>query len=287
MTGNPIYPLLPGVFPTRDWSIAHGHAFDTYMRLYNWGSGHTHWSEHFRLGLLLLVGVVYAAGAFLLWRRVSDLNIRRLLLLAALPTLIAFATTGLYGRFLIPILPLHALILLLLSEPMWKKQTIARIAFGAWILLNGLLYLRSSAPHIGEAFRVATGRETRQQYLLNQLPPMPLWNYANAHLRPEDRILVSGFGDTYYCNSYCYVLKAFYQNRFRLDTWDHFLSDVQRDHIGYLIVAPTSLPLPEYGPAYLPADNATLFPQRLAREYGQPLASASDLVLYRLLLPSP
>ena len=40
------------------------------------------------------------------------------------------------GRFLIPILPFHALILLLLSEPFWKKQTVARIAFGAWIILN-------------------------------------------------------------------------------------------------------------------------------------------------------
>lgn len=286
LTGNPIYPLLPGMFPTRDWSAAHGHAFDTYMRLYNWGSGHTHWSEHFRLVLLLLVSIVYAASVFLLWRRCTNLNIRRLLLLAALPTLTAFATTGLYGRFLIPLLPLHALILLLLSELIWKKHTVARIAFSAWIILNGLLYLRSATPHIGEALRVVTGRETRQQYLLNQLPPMPLWNYANTYMRPEDRILVSGFGDTYYCNSHCRILKAFYQNRFRLDTWEHFLSDVQGDHISYLIVAPTALPVPEYGPAYPPADNAAVFPQRLARLYGQPLSSASDLVLYRLILPT-
>ena len=287
LTGNPLYPLFPAIFPTRDWSVAHGHAFDTYMRYYNWGSGHAHWSQSFRMELLLLVTIVYAAVMFGLWKRCADLTIRRLLLLAAIPTLIAFATTGLYSRFLIPLLPLHALLFLLLTERFWKQRNWLQGAFGAWIVLNALLYLRASLPPIGEALRVTTGRESREQYLLNQLPPMPLWSYANAHLRPDDRILVAGFGDTYYCNSYCYIVKAFYQTRVRLDTWEHFLSDVQRDHIGYIIAAPDAPPVPEYGPASPSADNAAIFPQRLAREYGQPLASTSDLVLYRLNVSAP
>ena len=202
-----------------------------------------------------------------------------------MPTLVSFATTGLYLRFLVPVLSLHALLFFGLTQSLWNRRAWLQGAFGAWMVLNGLWYVRSSVPRMGEAARVALGRETREQYLLHQLPPMPLWNYANTHLRPEDRILVAGFGDTYYCNPYCYTVKAFYQTRFRLDTWEHFLADAQRDHIGYIIVSPTAAPLAEYGPPYLPADNANIFPQRLARLYGQPLASASDLVLFRLAMP--
>ena len=150
---------------------------------------------------------------------------------------------------------------------------------------NGLLYLRSANPGVGEAWRVATGRISRDDYLNRQLSPMPLWTYANTRLPADARLLIVRFGGVYYCDRDCLILNGYYQQRIRLDTWENFLADVKRERLTYLVASPTYEGSVTFGPPYLPARNETLFPMRLARLYGQPLASAADLRLYLLRIP--
>jgi Dolichyl-phosphate-mannose-protein mannosyltransferase len=285
LTGNPVYPFLAQVFPTRDWSAAHGMVFDTYMRYYNWAGGHENWGLGFRKLLVVSVMGIYGAGTCLLWRTWRNAQGRALLLLTALPTLAFFAGTGLYFRFLVPVLPLHTILLLWRIQDFPVLWRMARFGLVLLFALNGLLYLRSGTPGFREAWNVATGRLSRDDYLNHQFALMPLWTTINRSLPADARLMIIRYGGTYYCDRQCFVLNGYYQQRIRLDTWKHFLADTRREHIGYLIASPASEGKVMFGPPYLPARNENVFPQRLAHLYGQPIAAAADMRLYRLRIP--
>lgn len=36
VTRNPVYPLLSGIFPTRDWSAEQARVFSLFFKYYNW-----------------------------------------------------------------------------------------------------------------------------------------------------------------------------------------------------------------------------------------------------------
>jgi hypothetical protein len=111
---------------------------------------------------------------------------------------------------------------------------------------------------------------------------MPLWDYANQHLKPETHLAVVGTGDAYYCDAYCYIIKAYYQDRLRLDSWEEFRSDLQHDRIEYLVLPLDPHPAPPYGPNTPSARNEGPFTQRAAREYGHLIFRAADYGLFRL-----
>ena len=255
------------------------------MRYYNWAGGREHWGLGLRKLLIVAVMGLYGTGAYLVWRTWRDAQARALLLLTVLPTLAFFAGTGLYFRFLVPVLPLHIVLLLwrLYDAPaLWR---VARIGLPLLFILNGLLYLRSSTPGVREAWDVATGRLTHDAYLNREFALMPLWTTINRDLPADARLMIVRYGGAYYCDRTCYILNGYYEERIRLDTWEHFLADTRRERIGYLIVSPITEGKVMFGPPYLPAQNETVFPQRLARLYGQPIGGAADMRLYRLHIP--
>ena len=146
LTGDPVYPFLARVFPTRDWSAAHGAVFDAFMRYYNWAGGRTGWGLGHRKLLIMAVMGIYGVGACLAWRSAGikrDAQARALLLLTALPTLALFAGTGLYFRFLVPVLPLHLVLLLWRVQDFPALWRVLRVGLVLLFAGNGLLYLRS------------------------------------------------------------------------------------------------------------------------------------------------
>jgi hypothetical protein len=76
-------------------------------------------------------------------------------------------------------------------------------------------------------------------------------------------------------------VKAYYEDRLRLNSAEHLRSDLGRDHIDYL-VAPLSMEPPPYGPDTLAARNEGPLTHRLAGDYGARLIAAGDYGLYRL-----
>lgn len=280
-TGNPIYPHLSSLFPTRDWSPEAGAALDAYFKHYNWGSGlGAGWSLAQRQAARLAAMAVVATATLLLVWRWQDREARLLTAAAGALLLTALATTGLYVRLLLPVLALVYVILCMgaskaLQARRWVQGLVLLLA-----LANATLYVRGANP--GEALAVVTGRLSRDAYLARRLPLMPLWNYVNVQLPKEARLLFAGLGGSYYSDRYCYLTDAYLQRRIRLDTWENYRDDIRQEGIGYAIVPDALPPQPRLGPDYAPARNELPFARRLAEAHGERLFGAGGMSLYRL-----
>jgi hypothetical protein len=281
MTGNPAFPMLARLFPTRDWSDGMSRTYSLYHRYYNWAVNHTSWGLAQRQRILLSLAATVAIFGALLYTRWQDRQTRPILLLTVLLTVFMLLLTGPYARFLIPLFPLYALLLFLAlpnraRSSSWFVGTILTL-----IAVNALLYLHSARSQLRESWLVAVGRTGRDAYLQHHIALMPLWLYANRNLAPAERIAVVGIGDVYYCDRTCYVVKAYYEERIRLDTREHLLYDLRRDGINYLIASPGEEP-PPFGPDTPAARNEGVLPQQIARDYGTLLLTAGGQGLYKI-----
>ena len=281
LTGNPVNPMLAHLFPTRDWSVEQSDAFSTYMRYYNWGVTHTEWGPPLRRAIVFGgAGLAALAGA-LLFRFSKDGDSRSLLLFTTVLTTANMLATGPYLRFFLPSLPLFVLVFFVSVPASWLHSRNLKSVVLLVLAGNGLLFVRGLGVGVREALLVATGRVSRDEYLRNVLTEMPLWSYTNRTLPSAARIAIVGSGDAYYSDRYCYVVKAYYQGRLRLDSEDHFVSDLNRDHIDFLMV-PAQLEAPPFGPDTIDARNEVPLTHRLARERGVLLFATHGYELYRL-----
>jgi hypothetical protein len=291
ITGNPVYPMLSGVFPTRDWGAPAGQAFDLYFKYYNWGESlgrHLHLGQRALIrNVAAIVMIVGTAIWVLNWR---ERQMRPLVLLAGTLAVCGIMTTGLYLRFFIP---LFALMYVLLVSRFAAKHVSSRFTHGlflAFLAYRSLWLAHEAIPSLRRELAVTTGCMSRERYLTGVVSGLyATWSYANAHLPPDATILAGALhrcqgynmGASYYCDRFCYSTEAYLQNRIRLDTWSHFIGDLKRDRIGYL-VAMNTINFDQIGPDYAPAVNEFPFVQRLAHDYGVPIFSSGNFTLYRL-----
>jgi hypothetical protein len=287
-TGNPVYPMLSSVFPSRDWSPEAGRAFGLYFKYYNWGE-----TLGSRLDLARRIALCWiASGALLLAmaaiaRRRSTAELQLLGLAACVLALCAVQTTGLYLRFFLPVFALaYVWLCAAVPRPMWRSAWL-RGALLLFLLYRATGALAGNAATIRADLGAATGYVRRDNYLRLRLPGLyDLWEFANWRTEPSAQMLVGpmssyAHGATYYCERTCYVTDAYLQARIRMDTWDNFLADVRRDRIGYL-VAQRPFDYAHAGPDYAPARNEQPFVRRLAMEHGSPLFASGEFTLYRL-----
>ena len=292
LTGNPVWPLLPRLFPTRDWNLTADKYFTLWFRYYNWGGTRlANWSMGRRQMLLLLVVVGVVFGAAILARRARDREIAALITGIAALMVFAVASVGIYFRFYLPILPLLYCVLLTLLT---RESAPLRKFVPALILLPvaflALLGLRKTPLPLGTAIPAATGSFPRHAFLMQHHPLLPLWEYANKNLPPDAPLLLAGFrpafagltgGVAYYCQHPCYVTDAYTQQSFRMEDWSQYRYDVARYHIRYVAVPNTKNA--EYDPLnYSAAQNELPFAHRLADVYGHLLFDNGDVSLYRL-----
>jgi hypothetical protein len=284
LTGNPVWPLFSSIIPTRDWSPSVGSAYFHYMHYDNWGGSLAGWTDHKRDLVLLIAALVVLLAAYLVWRKWKYEEGRDLIVITAALALVSIATTGLYLRFFLPIFALMFVILCACMATWIKNSKSFQLVLVGILGVNALLYLRSSSPHPLLALKTAAGVVDRESYLQQTLPTYPLWVYVNAKVPGSSRILVTGFGACYYSNATCFVADPVTQGRFRMDTWEHFVSDVRNNGVGYIIVPDVLVP-PRHGGDWQPARNEIPFAKRLAEEEGTPLISAGGNALYQLKPP--
>jgi hypothetical protein len=289
-TGNPIYPELSGLFPTRDWSPAEATTFNTYMKYYNWGVSlgpgrSLAWRKLVRV--LGMVGVT-VIGAGIVWRW-RDREARALVLLVTLLLLAGMAATGLYLRFCLPLLPLMCLLVCLCAAPLLTRTRWTPLVLAVPLMMYACYYIRQMYPDLKLTIASATGRLSRTTFLARYSPTSPLWDYANLHVPPGETILVSALlpayditgGLTYYSDHSCYMTDSILQNRFHTDNWNTFLSDIERDNIHYVVVPSKQISFRDL-PDFPAVRNEYPFARRLVGEYGQFMFAKHDLELYRL-----
>lgn len=296
-TGDPIYPLLPGLFHPRDWSPEAAQAFQTYFRYFNlWGPPEWGLAQRQAALFCVLVGAASLYG-LLLWR-VRQREPRTLVALAGFLLLTGIAFTGLMLRLVSHLFPL-ALLLLGMALSSWlTRSRIAQSALLTVLAINVALFLWRATPNLPLEAETAMGRTSRQSYLTRRLNIMPLWDTLNrlpqtaenegavliAALQPADSTTC---GLNFYCDRDCFVTDAYLQARIRMDTWEHYLSDIRSNRIAY-VVAPKGI-VPGYvriGPDYAPAQNEFPFARRLVTTYGRLMIANANYELYKLQTPS-
>lgn len=285
-TGSPIYLMLPSVFETKDWSPEAGRAFSDFFKYYVWGTGSSarDWSLALRKGIRLgaLGGLLLGFG-FWIWR-VKRAELRLPLFIFFGVALGSIAGTGLYLRYLVPFSGLVFVVLFARLPERLLAHRIATVAFAALLAVNLAQFLRTVWPSPGLALRVSLGLESREDFLRQGLGERTyeLFQEVNTRARKGEVVLLAAGRPSYYMDPYCFITEAYYQERLRMDTWEHYLADVRRDGFSYLIVPLKMDRSNATGPAYAAADNEMPFARRLAAEYGEKIGNFGNDDLYRL-----
>jgi len=282
-TGNPLYLMLAGVFPTRDWPADAANVFSEFFRTWVWGMGMTaSWGEStrkaVRLGAMAAVGcatVVHTA-------RARDEETRGFGALGGLLVLGSLAGTGLYLRYVIFALPILWLLVLRRAAPVLRDRATVRTATLVFLAINALIALRPLSVHLRDRLAYAAGRLPRDEYLAKCLRSTPLWKHVNATLPADRPILLAAGRDSYYLNAPCLVTEAYYQFAVRMDTWENFRSDLRRWGVRHVIANSTKTQKSYPGPAWAHADNETSFVRRLIEEEATELARFGDDAVYAI-----
>jgi hypothetical protein len=292
VTGNPIYPMLPNLFPSRDWNAEGANTFRSYMTYYNWGRASAligNWSVAERQAVLLLCAVFVLALTAALLRYGKDIEARALTLLAGVLLAVALLTTGLYLRLMAPVFPLIYLLVFLWLSPLLARTRWIPLLVILMVVDRTVGFVAQMGSDRNLTFLTAAGLRSREKFIERNALTIPLWNYVNAHVPADQTVLVAGFlpayditgGLSYYSERPCIVTDGFLQRRIRMDSWPNYLSDIQREGIRYVIV-PEVIGFKRAMPDSVAIKNEFPFARRLVAEYGERLLLANHMELYRL-----
>jgi hypothetical protein len=291
LTGNPVYPMLASVIPTRDWNPELARVFSHFFRYNNWGKRYTHqWDETTRAWMLAgaSTAVLGACAFFIARAKRSDL--RSILVLATVLMAGALGVTGLYFRFWLP-----ALLCLCLVVTASISTTRFLPAASCLILLLGFAlrvrFEMQSPISLGVVgnLRVASGAESLDEAYKNE-PMWETWKYINSHTPPDAHILIGAFyttfgassGGAFWLDRVAYVTDSQLQGFIHLETWPSFLESVKKARIDYVLVSDVQFTPGRVGFSFAASRNEYPFCRRLAVEYGELLQTHEHLQLYRL-----
>lgn len=304
LTGNPIWPLLSLIFPSRDWDPVAESFYSHWFRYYNWDWGAIHsWEMRERLILLVSAIILISVMSIFIIRRLQARETGLLLTALSGVIILSMLETGLYFRFFLPAIPALyciALSVLRLYEDKSIQRTmllatIYAIFFGLsiWWIARECRPIGSpdqeafrvtvlgQFPPVNEAFSAAVGQLSRGQYLSRYDQHYGFWRFANAHVPADEPILLMR-GLPYYFHSRCYHTFPLFQRCFRFDDRQHLTDDLKNYQVNYIVIPNENIIKPSYGPDYLPLRNENPYMQWVARDYGILLYHDSGLSLYRI-----
>jgi hypothetical protein len=289
LTGNPVYPVLSSIFPTRGWSPEHAAIFVRYFRYYNWGQEWPHFGDsERRLILILAAGAIfflYAVAIVLAKRRVF----RELLFFAALLTATALPVTGLYYRFLLPGTICAVVVLACLC--------VERLRSERWLLAIATLILAagvwkwSTWGRYGwlENLQVTAGLAQEQR--TDQF--WQTWQYINTSTPPDARVLMAAFypsfhqssGTGFWVDRATYTTDSHLQNDIQLQDWSAFVASVRDAGIDFVVFCDQAPADARPGFSTYPGGrNEYPFGRRLVEDYGTRVFRAGNLSVYRLAI---
>lgn len=263
-SGNPLYPMLSSIFPTPNWNRDVALIFNDFFKYFNWGVSRESWGVLMRQQIHMAAILSWAGFTTIAFIYIRRVDFRILIGLASLPALGSLWVTGPYLRYLMPfILIVAAAVLCLISD--WLQSPPLRgkiIVLGAIIvgLASCVFSLRKTLP---DSLAAVTGKISREEYLERQLANYSMWQYINTTLPSNARIL-SFLEGTYYSDPLCYVAMPHMQSSIRFDKWEHFIEDLNRYHIKYVLFTENSHRW--FDSQYILLRNSNRFIERIKQE---------------------
>jgi len=278
VTGNPFYPALSGVIPTRDLTPASASAFSRAMRYYNWGGGVSQ-SFQVRVLLLLAVALLLVAVAAIIVLRVRESLARAITFGVLIVALAQLAAVGLNSRLWMPLLAA-------LSIPAFAL--LGRAASNRWasVLLIAGAALASAAEvrkvardePLLELARSFTSPQARYDFLLQRLPLVSLSEYANREIPADAHVLLSDCRTGFFFDRMT-LSTNFIQDGLRLTSWAQFTEDVEKLGITHVVVHHERRHEID---SLIDRQHEFDLVRRLTIERGRLLTQASDMDLYAI-----
>ncbi|HZT41271.1 MAG TPA: hypothetical protein VFA07_03740 [Chthonomonadaceae bacterium] len=281
LTGDPFYPMFPGLFPGIEWSVAGWRRFEFGHLMFNTPPGLPPTPAVLQIthGLLAATGLLLGLLILRATRRSAAA-----IPAAAAATFLACICIGsfLSPRYLMPVLPATMACLATLFRNAERRVGPALCTVTA--VLAAILSFHAKEPTLPEAIAVATGRVSREAYLRAQMPDYAVTEYANAHLPANARILVGTFEyNLAYYRADTLLPDYWLQDSIHYDSPEHLDADLRRLGVSYLVLKTT---FPDYcAHSYncrRRMDTEPVAFAALAQRHGTKLFAANDHTLYAL-----
>jgi len=288
LLGDPLFPMLSKVLPTRDWPIEHAEIFSKYIRYFTWGIAEPRSVEERRVLILLglLVAIVLTA---LVVYRMKQPALRALCLFAGGFVVISIALTGLIVRYWLPAIFVGALVASVLVMHWLESRKWHRWLAPVALAVACGLTLKWALPTLPSGVRLATGWTTLDE----EHAASPFWNTwqtINTKTPPDAHVLMAAFYTTFGSSSYggvwvdrvCFTTDSQLQAYIRFDSWESFIKSLQRAGITHMVIGERQYNVGRIGFSFPAADNEYPFCRRLADEYGERMTQFGDVQLYRI-----
>ena len=287
LTGNPVFPMLSSLIPTRDWDSEMAAIFNRYVHYHSWAVA-TNLSENARKAIIgVTAGLILVSGGMIMVRA-KDPAIRGLIGFSVIVLLLTLATLGMYFRYW---LSAEMCVALALSVIFVRRFRVAVVLWLPSALLFAALSLQIYKP--SESFmtdlRVATGMTTLDQEYASS-SAWNMWRYINEHTSADARVLVGSFYTTFGASNYgcfwlnarCFTTDSYIQNFIRLRDWQSFARSLNQAGIHYLLISKKQFAPGRIGFSFAAEQNEYPFCVRLADQYGEKLAEFGVLQFYRI-----
>jgi hypothetical protein len=294
VTGNPLYPMLSSIIPTRDWSEEQARVFSLFFRYYNWAKAsgsrlglHQRKELLFGVALCALVAMIVAIAV----ARRRDL--REMLVFAAVMIVMALGLTGLYFRFWLPATMCLALFAASVAAARWSER--AMVWAAVLLLAVGLsIRVRAESEELPRDLRMAAGLSSREQEYGTD-PMWSTWSYINTKTPAGAHVLLASFyttvgassGAAFWADRPTYVTDSHIQDYIRLSDWPAFLDSIRTAAIDFVVISDMQFAAGRHGFTFTAGTNEYPFCVRLVQQYGTLLTQYEHWQVYRIgALPS-
>ncbi|HBB15555.1 MAG TPA: hypothetical protein DCZ97_00615, partial [Syntrophus sp. (in: bacteria)] len=217
VTGNPFYPFFYEIFGGLGWDADQARLYDLFIR--NLGMGREvidylllPWNLAFRAMLDsprfdgILGPIFILTLPFLALKRHWEAPIR-IILVYLLFAFLFWASSAQQIRYLIPLLPLMAIVAGAIVTRFHDRKPIFTLLIGIIIASLGFngYYIVEDFRKISP-LRVAAGLESRDAFLARLLPVYPMYQFVNRELPPQSNVfLIYMKNYTFLCDHACYA----------------------------------------------------------------------------------
>jgi hypothetical protein len=289
-TGNPFFPMLAGLIPTRDWDARVAADFGRHAHFFSWGlvAGSQLTESQRKLIVLGVASGILLAGALAVallrrpeWRALSAF--------ATMLALSGVAIGGLVFRYWLPGIMCAALVATSWALTRWPSRRLH--LWGASALLVGalLVVVRSYGSELSSDVRLATGVATMDE-VYEDNEAWQMWRYINARTPQDSRVLLAAFYPMWGAGNFgnfwtdrtCFITDVHSQTHLKLSDWQTFKEGVKNDRVTHVVLSAVAYSPDRYGYRFPEATNEYPFSRRLVDETGERLVRFGNLELYRL-----
>jgi hypothetical protein len=293
VTGNPVFPMLSGLIPTRDWSPELAGVFNRFFHYYSWGiASGARLGEAQRKELVLGTALLMLIGTGIATARLRHPAMRCLVVFSGLFGLIAVLMGGMVFRYWLPAMMCATVVAASWLTERWRSQRGPLWLASAFLVIAIPAMMRGrvwSTGSFGGDLRLATGsRSMDQTYAAD--PAWNTWKFINANTPPDARVLMASFYTTngacnyggFWVDRTCYTTDSHAQIFIRLDGWLSFLESVRKAGVSHMVIFDAQFTPGRHGFSFPASLNEYPFCRRLADELGEKLAQFDHMQIYRV-----